>query len=77
MDGILLLVQETRMQLRDDDGAAHLFMLGHSCLAEPGQLVALAHRQARVRIGYKVPGNMLALIATSITLLDRGPADPA
>ena len=50
MVGTVLLVQEGRFQLRDEQGAAHLFILGHASFAETDQLPALAHAQRKVRV---------------------------
>jgi hypothetical protein len=69
MDGIVTIVQESRFQLTDDDGVAHLFVLGHASLAEPDQLGPLQARQARVRVRYVVPRNIIGLVAKSVTEL--------
>ena len=45
MEGVVTIVQEGRFQLTDDDGVGHLFILGHLCLTETGQLPALPRRQ--------------------------------
>ena len=69
MDGIVTIVQESRFQLTDDDGVAHLFVLSHSSLAEPNQLEPLQARQARVRVRYVEPRNIIGLVAKSLTEL--------
>lgn len=69
MDGIVTIVQESRFQLTDDDGVAHLFVLGRSSLAEPDQLEPLQARQARVRVRYVEPRNIIGLVARSVTEL--------
>jgi len=38
MDGIVTIVQESRFQMVDTDGVAHLFILGHKAAAEPHSL---------------------------------------
>ncbi len=69
MEGVVTIVQESRFQLTDDGGISHLFILGHSALAEPGQLEPLQRRQARVRVRYTEPRNVIGLVARSITEL--------
>ncbi len=69
MDGIVTIVQESRFQLTDDKGVSHLFILGHRTLAEPAQLDPLQRRQARVRVRYTVPRNIIGLVAKSVTEL--------
>ena len=70
MRGFVAIVQEGRFGLIDDDGAGHLFVLSHTSLAEPSQLAALQKRQARVRVRYTEAGDLLALVARSIELVD-------
>jgi hypothetical protein len=69
MDGVVTLVQESRFQLVDDEGIAHLFLLSHSASAEPSQLGPLQKRQARVRVGYERAPNLIANLAHRIALL--------
>ena len=69
MEGIVTIVQESRFQLTDDAGVSHLFILAHSASAEPAQLEPLQHRQARVRVRYTVPRNVIGLVAKAITEL--------
>ena len=69
MEGIVMIAQESRFQLRDDDGVSHLFILSHATLAEPDQLQPLQHRQARVRVRYTEPRNIIGLVAESVTEL--------
>ena len=68
MDGIVTLAQESRFQLIDDQGIAHLFVLSHGASAEPSQLGDLQHRQARVRVRYQEAPNMIANVAKRIEL---------
>ena len=70
MIGTVLLVQEGRFQLRDEQGAAHLFILGHASWAETDQLPALARAQRRVRVSYEEPENIVGLIARRIDVFD-------
>ena len=65
MEGVVTIVQEGRFQLTDDDGVGHLFILGHLCLTETGQLPALQRRQSRVRISYKPAPNLIGNVASS------------
>ena len=71
MVGTVLLVQEGRFQLRDEQGAAHLFILGHASFAETDQLPALARSQSKVRVSYKEAENVVALIAKRIDVFDK------
>jgi hypothetical protein len=70
MLGTVIIVQESRFQLIDDAGVAHLFVLGHDTLAEPDQLEPLQRRQARVRVAYSSPRNVIGLVAHSVDLAD-------
>ncbi len=69
MDGVVTIVQEGRLQLTDDRGVSHLFILGSSAAAEPGQLAPLQRRQARVRVRYSPAKNLIANVISAITLL--------
>ncbi len=66
MEGVVTIVQESRFQLTDDDGVGHLFILGHLCGTETGQLPALQRQQSRVRISYKPAPNLIGNVASSI-----------
>ncbi len=68
MSGVVTLVQESRFQLVDDGGIAHLFLLSHGAGAEPSQLGDLQRQQARVRVGFEVASNMIANVARTIEL---------
>jgi hypothetical protein len=70
MDGTVIIVQESRLQLTDDDGVSHLFILGSGAAAEPAQLQALQRRQARVRVRYRAASNVIGNIVSSISPLD-------
>ena len=69
MEGVVTIVQEGRFQLVDSDGVAHLFLLGHGAAAEPAQLAPLQHRQARVRVRYRVPRNIIGLVAQAVRVI--------
>ncbi len=66
MGGVVTIVQESRFQLTDDRGVSHLFVLGHASAVEPDQLAPLQRRQARVRVEYSEPRNVLGLVAHSM-----------
>jgi hypothetical protein len=66
MLGTVLIVQEGRFQLADDDGVSHLFILSHSATAEPQQLAALQARQAHVRVRYKPASDLIGNIASAV-----------
>jgi len=70
MEGVVTLAQESRFQLLDDGGVAHLFVLAHGAAAEPSQLGGLQRRQARVRVAYVESTNLIANIARKIELCD-------
>ncbi len=69
MEGTVTIVQESRFQLTDDQGVSHLFTLGHRAKAEPAQLAPLQHTQARVRVAYTQPGNIIGFVADRVDLL--------
>lgn len=75
MDGIVTIVQEGRFQLLDDDGVAHLFLLGHGAAVEPQQLAPLQKRQARVRVRYRPAPDLIGHQAQRITVIDRDTED--
>lgn len=63
MDGRITLAQESRFQLTDGAGVSRLFTLGPWCAAEPRHLVALAARQAPVRVRYRAGLNVISAVA--------------
>ncbi len=69
IDGIVTIVQESRFQIVDDRGVAHLLILGHGSMAEPDQLEGLAAAQARVRVQCSEPRNVIGLVAHSVARL--------
>ncbi len=66
MKGVVTIAQESRFQLTDDQGASHLFILGHDALAEPDQLQKLQHNQTRVTVRYTQSRNIIGFIAHSV-----------
>ena len=68
MDGIVTLVQEGRLQLTDDRGVSHLFILDANAAAETDQLAPLQRRQARVRVCYTPARNIIGNLLSSIEL---------
>ncbi len=69
MEGIVVIVQEGRFQLLDTAGVGHMFILGHGAAAETEQLGPLQARQARVRVTYKEPKNVIGLVAERISVV--------
>lgn len=73
MEGIVVIVQESRFQLMDADGVFHLFLLGHDAGAEPEQLGQLQARQAKVRVRYSAPHNIIGYVAHRVDCVgERG-----
>ena len=70
MTGTVTIVQESRFQLTDEGGVSHLFMLGHGSMAEPSQLAPLQRTQARVRVTYIQPRNIIGMVAKSVEVAD-------
>ena len=71
LDGIVTIVQESRFLLQTGQGEHHLFLLSHRASLEPAQLAPLQRSQARVRVQYETAPDMIALVARSISLLDK------
>jgi hypothetical protein len=67
IDGVVIIVQEGRFQLVDDEGVGHLFILGHDSPAEPDQLAPLQRNQSRVRVEYSGARNVIGRVAHSIS----------
>ena len=70
MEGVITIVQESRFQLTDGNGISHLFMLSHTSMAEPEQLVSLQRDAAHVRVTYSQPRNIIGMVAKSIEFPD-------
>ena len=68
MEGVVTILQESRFQLTDDEGVSHLFILSHDTLGEPDQLEPLQRQQARVRVRYTAPRNIVGLVAHSVEI---------
>ncbi len=68
MEGVVTIVQEGRLQLTDDHGVSHLFILGHNAPPETEQLGPLQRRQARVRVTYRPAQNLIGNVLSSIEL---------
>ena len=68
MEGVVTVVQEGRLQLTDDRGVSHLFILGPNAAAETEQLAPVQRQQARVRVGYTPARNVIGNLLSSIEL---------
>lgn len=66
MTGTITIVQESRFQLMDEQGAFHLFLLSPHAAAEPAQLSPLVARQARVRVRFEAADNLVGFLAETI-----------
>ena len=67
VEGRITIVQESRFQLVDDAGVAHLMILDALSGAEPDQLADLAKRQARVVVHSKPGDGIIGRVATDIS----------
>ncbi|WP_336487925.1 hypothetical protein [Methylobacterium nigriterrae] len=66
MRGIVTIAQESRFQLTDEDGVAHLFVLSPHMLAEDDDLEPLQREQARIRVTYSPARNEIGYLAERI-----------
>lgn len=66
--GRVLMVQESRMRLRLEDGRGLTLLLSPSAAIEPQDLPPLSHR--RVRVEYEDAPGLLAGRATDLAVLD-------
>jgi hypothetical protein len=66
MEGVVTIVQEGRLQLTDDRGVSHLFLLGANGAADTDQLPPLQRRQARVRIHFTPAKNVIGNLISRI-----------
>lgn len=73
--GTVIIAQEGRLHIVDDDGVGHLLVLNPKAAAETQQLRPLQARQARVRIVCSTSPDIIGLRADRIELLT--PEDPA
>lgn len=67
--GTVVIAQEGRLHVIDDQGAGHLFILSAQAAAETEQLAPLQARQAKVRINYSTSPNLIGLTAERIELM--------
>ncbi len=70
IEGMVIFAQESRFQLLDCRGVGHLFVLSHTCAADPEQLPLMQRDQARVRVRYRPVEGLLACAAMRIDRLD-------
>ena len=68
VSGVVTIVQESRFQLVDGQGVAHLFDLHHSAPAEPDQLPTLLRK--RVRVSYTRSPGLICHSARQIRVLE-------
>ncbi|HEY8290719.1 MAG TPA: hypothetical protein VIG49_15700 [Acetobacteraceae bacterium] len=68
MTGVVIIVQEGRFQMSDDNGVSHLFILGRGATADTSQLAVLQKRQARVRVRYRPAPNLIGNTVSAIYL---------
>jgi hypothetical protein len=73
--GTVVIAQEGRLHVIDDEGAGHLLILSAQAAAETEQLEPLQARQARVRVNYSTAPNIIGLVADCIELM--APEDSA
>ena len=75
LQGTVVIAQEGRLHVIDDDGAGHLFILSAQAAAETAQLRPLQARQAKVRVNYSTSPNLIGLVADRIeTIAPEGSA---
>lgn len=74
MEGTITIVQESRFQMTDDEGASHLFSLGPHAAAEPAQIAPLAAQRARVRVDYREGDNIIGATARNIYIVSGVPS---
>ena len=68
LTGRVLIVQEGRFQVIDDEGAGHLFILSPHAALETTQLRPLAKAQARVTVTYRDAALVVGLMAERVEL---------
>jgi hypothetical protein len=71
IEGIVILAQESRFTLIDDQGVAHLFVLSSNAPLEPEEATALANGQARLRVHYRDADGLIARTALDLVVLDQ------
>ena len=70
VSGIVVLAQETRFRLVDDEGRDRLFLLSHSAGIEPEDLPRLQREKTRVLVGYSHGPGLVAQVANAIYAKD-------
>jgi hypothetical protein len=70
VSGRIVLAQETRFRLVDDEGRDQLFLLSHKAGIEPEDLSRLQREQTRVRVEYSHGPGMVAMVADAIHAKD-------
>jgi hypothetical protein len=66
VSGIIVLVQEQRFQLVDEEGRAHLLVLAHDLSLRPSDLRSLQRSQRTVRVEYRAVDDVFAKLATRL-----------
>lgn len=64
--GIIVLAQESRFRLVDDEGRGRMFILSRKAGVEPQDLPHLQRGQTRVRVVYDDAPNLVAALAREI-----------
>ena len=70
-EGVITLVQEGRFKLVTDENQVLHFVLAHDAAIEAQDLPPLAQRQTRVRVVYTRPTHLTAVVAHTLSTLDR------
>ena len=68
LTGRVAIVQESRFQVIDDEGAGHLFILSPHAALETAQLKPLARDQTRVTVTYEDAALVIGRLAKKIEL---------
>jgi hypothetical protein len=66
MWGVITLVQESRFQLLDESGVAHLLLLAHDVAVDARLLMRLAESRTRVRVTCRDTPHLIAHLATAL-----------
>lgn len=77
--GVVVVAQETRFRLVDDQGRAQMFVLAHDAAIEPEDLQDLQRSQARVTVRFTEPDDLIARIAHELFAVEpsaRRAGDP-
>lgn len=75
--GVIVLAQETRFRLVDDDGRSHIFVLSHGAGVEPQDLPRLQREQSRISVAYREAPHLVARLAHAIYIRDGLSGDRA